>query len=153
MRCWRVVCKLKFWKLYFNLQRKYTTYQSIFLCKEGNHFCKVKNPSFFYSSILFLEMIKCNSFIRISTLFKRIAILISTQNLTFRFLLWQQNKDLVLSLQWHRSQQQLGFDPWPGNFHMPQVWLKKEKKKKKKKKKKSSKIILFAPISNEIFWH
>ena len=40
----------------------------------------------------------------------------------------QQVKDLVLSLQqlglllWYR------FDPWPGNFHMPQVQPKKKKR-------------------------
>ena len=33
----------------------------------------------------------------------------------------QKIKDLVLSLLWH------GFNPWPRNFHMPQVWLKKKK--------------------------
>ena len=37
------------------------------------------------------------------------------------------NKDLVLllehfeSLLWHR------FNPWPGNFHVPQVWPKNKK--------------------------
>ena len=35
-------------------------------------------------------------------------------------------KDPVLSLPWHR------FDPWPGNFCMPQVQPKKKMKKKKK---------------------
>ena len=34
-------------------------------------------------------------------------------------------KDLALSLL------QLGFDPWPENFHMP--WMQPKKKKKKKK--------------------
>ena len=35
-------------------------------------------------------------------------------------------KDPVLPQLWHRLQLQIGFDPWPGNFHMPQVWpLKK----------------------------
>ena len=29
-------------------------------------------------------------------------------------------KHLVLSLLWFR------FDPWPGNFHMPEAWPKKE---------------------------
>ena len=24
------------------------------------------------------------------------------------------------------------FDPWPGNFHMPQAWPKKQKERKKK---------------------
>ena len=27
-------------------------------------------------------------------------------------------KDVALPSLWHRSQMQLGFDPWPGNFHM-----------------------------------
>ena len=45
-------------------------------------------------------------------------------------------KDLVLSLQgpgllrWHR------FDPWPGNFHMPQVQSKKKKKTNENSKRK-----------------
>ena len=34
-------------------------------------------------------------------------------------------KDLVLLQLWHRLQLQLEFDPWPGNFHMLQVWPKK----------------------------
>ena len=39
----------------------------------------------------------------------------------------QQFKDPGLSLQ------HFGFDPWPGNFHMPPVWpLKKNKNKNKK---------------------
>ena len=38
-------------------------------------------------------------------------------------------KDLALLQLQHRSQLWLGFDPWPGNFHIPQVWLKKRKKK------------------------
>ena len=29
---------------------------------------------------------------------------------------------------------QLGFNPWPGNFHMPQVWPLKKKKENKKRK-------------------
>ena len=56
-------------------------------------------------------------------------------------------KDLVLSMQqlglllWHK------FDPWPRNFHMPQVWPKKKKKKERKKERKemllySGKIII-----------
>ena len=49
----------------------------------------------------------------------------------------QQVKDPMLSLQqlgvllWH------GFDPWPGNLHMPQVWPNKVKQNTVKKKKKS----------------
>ena len=37
-------------------------------------------------------------------------------------------KDLVLLQLWRRSQLQLGFSSCPGNFHVRQVWLKKEKK-------------------------
>ena len=40
----------------------------------------------------------------------------------------QQVKDPVLSLQQLRSLLWHGFDPWPGNVHMPQ--LQPEKKKK-----------------------
>ena len=36
----------------------------------------------------------------------------------------QQVKDLALSLQWLWSLLWHGFDPWPRNFHMPQVWPK-----------------------------
>ena len=36
-------------------------------------------------------------------------------------LMVKQVKDLALSLLWH------GFDPWPWNFCMPQVWPKKKK--------------------------
>ena len=38
----------------------------------------------------------------------------------------QQVKDLSLSLLWFRSLLWHGFSPWPGNFHMPWVWPKKE---------------------------
>ena len=37
----------------------------------------------------------------------------------------QQVKDLVLPQLWHRLQMQLGFDPWPGNFHM--LWVQPER--------------------------
>ena len=40
-------------------------------------------------------------------------------------LMAQQVKDLVLSLQWHRSLLWPGLDPWPGSFHIPWVWPKK----------------------------
>ena len=40
-------------------------------------------------------------------------------------------KDLVLPQVWRRSQLWLRFDPWPGNFHMLLVWLKKPKSKNK----------------------
>ena len=37
-------------------------------------------------------------------------------------------KDLALSLLWLGSLLWRGeFDPWAGNFHMPQVWPKKSK--------------------------
>ena len=36
----------------------------------------------------------------------------------------QQVKDLALSLQWLRSLLCCGFDPWPGNFCMLQMWSK-----------------------------
>ena len=41
----------------------------------------------------------------------------------------QQVKDQALPQLWHRSQLWLRFDPWPRNFHVPQVWLGKKKKK------------------------
>ena len=43
----------------------------------------------------------------------------------------QQVKDPALSLLWLRLHLWLGFDPWPGNGHVPQAWQKKKKKKKK----------------------
>ena len=36
-------------------------------------------------------------------------------------------KDLTLMRLWRRLQLWLGFDPWPGNFHMAWGWLKKKK--------------------------
>lgn len=36
-------------------------------------------------------------------------------------------KDPALLQLWPRSQLWLEFDPWPKNFYMPQVWLKKKK--------------------------
>ena len=38
-------------------------------------------------------------------------------------------KDPALSLLWLGSMLWLGFDPWPGNLHMPWAWPKKKKKK------------------------
>ena len=38
-------------------------------------------------------------------------------------------KDLAFPQLWHRSQLWHGFDPRPGNFHMPCVQPKKKKKK------------------------
>ena len=37
-------------------------------------------------------------------------------------------KDLALPQLWCRWQLQLGFDPWPGNFHMLWVWQKENEK-------------------------
>ena len=37
-------------------------------------------------------------------------------------------KDLVLSLLWLKSLLRHGFEPWPGNFCMPQAWPKKKKR-------------------------
>ena len=42
-------------------------------------------------------------------------------------------KDLAQLCLWRRSQLWLRFDSWPGNFHMPWVWLKKEKKEEQQK--------------------
>ena len=47
----------------------------------------------------------------------------------------QQVKDPVLPQPWCKSQLQLGFNHWPGNFHMSWVWPKKKKKKKVPSKK------------------
>ena len=43
-----------------------------------------------------------------------------------RSLVVQWVKDLSLSLQWHGLLLGDGFDPWPRNFHMPQVQPKKQ---------------------------
>ena len=58
-------------------------------------------------------------------------------------------KDLVLLQLWHRSQLQLRFDPWPGNFHMLWVQLKKKKtnKQKKTKKKKERKASVLCIVT------
>ena len=52
----------------------------------------------------------------------------------------QQVKDLVVSLQWLGLLLWSGFDPWPGNSHMPWAWLKKKKRSVKlgRRKEKSS---------------
>ena len=49
-------------------------------------------------------------------------------------------KDLMLSLKWFGSMLCCGFDPWPGNFHIPKEWGKKKKKKKRKREKDKGKI-------------
>ena len=38
-------------------------------------------------------------------------------------------KDLALLLQWLGSLLGHGFNPWPGDFCIPEVWPKKKKKK------------------------
>ena len=43
----------------------------------------------------------------------------------------QQVKGLALSLQWLGSRLWLGFDPWPGNFHMKRVGPKRKKQRNK----------------------
>ena len=43
-------------------------------------------------------------------------------------------KNPALSLQWLGSLLWLRFDPWPGNFHMPQAQQKKRKKTRPRKK-------------------
>ena len=42
-------------------------------------------------------------------------------------------KDMVLRQLWCRSQLQLGFNPWPRNFHMSQCSRRKKGRKKKRK--------------------
>ena len=39
----------------------------------------------------------------------------------------QQVKDLALPLQWLGSLLWYGLEPWPGNFHLLQVWPKEKK--------------------------
>ena len=48
-----------------------------------------------------------------------------------RSMVGQPVKDLVLLLLWH------GFDPWPGNFCMLQVWWGKKKWKAEQKGKRN----------------
>ena len=43
-------------------------------------------------------------------------------------------KDLVLPQLWYRSQLQLGFDPWPRNFHMCAVRVAEKEKTKRNSK-------------------
>ena len=42
-------------------------------------------------------------------------------------------EDPILPQLWCGLQQWLGFDPWPGNFHRPQVWPGEEKGEKRRK--------------------
>ena len=48
-------------------------------------------------------------------------VMIVMKNIVGSSLVAQQVKALALSLLWYE------FDPWPGNFHMLQVWPKKLK--------------------------
>ena len=57
---------------------------------------------------------------------------------TGSFLWGAMVKDLALSLQWLQKLLWLRFNPWPGNFYMPQVWQKTKQNIKKKKKKKQN---------------
>ena len=51
----------------------------------------------------------------------------------------------VLLQLWHKLQLQDGFHPWPGNFYMPCVQLKKKKKRKEK-------AIISKSISHALFF-
>ena len=46
----------------------------------------------------------------------------------------------VLSMPWCWLQLCCWLDPWPRNFHMPQMKPKKKKKERKEKKKKKSDV-------------
>ena len=50
----------------------------------------------------------------------------------------QRVKDLVLLQLWHRSQLQFRFNPWPENYHMPRVWLKKQKREREREPSKDA---------------
>ena len=52
------------------------------------------------------------------------------RQLCWSSLVVQGVKDPALSLKQLRSLMWSWFNPWPGNFHMPQVQLKKKEKKK-----------------------
>ena len=54
-------------------------------------------------------------------------------------------KDLALLWLWWRSYLWLRFNPWPGNFHMPQVQVKKKNKQEKSVRKASRACYCFAP--------
>ena len=62
----------------------------------------------------------------------------------------QQVKDLVLSLLWLWLLLWCRFDPWPGNFCMPQVQPKKKKRERERKerKKKERKQTINPPESS-----
>ena len=53
----------------------------------------------------------------------------------------QRVMDPALSLQRLRLLLRCRFDPWSGNFHMPQVWPKKRKKRKEKKGKQRVPVV------------
>ena len=47
---------------------------------------------------------------------------------------------------------QLGFHPWPGNFHMPWVQQKKKKKKKKKREKTKQREEIRKRSAGDMLW-
>ena len=57
-------------------------------------------------------------------------------------------KDVVLLQLWYRSQLQLGFDPWPVNFHMVQGAASWKRKTKKREKNKLRTPFLLRKITN-----
>ena len=66
-----------------------------------------------------------------------------------------QVKDLALPQLWCRWQPQLGFNPWPRNFHMSQVWHTHTHTHTRKKlcvyvSKCSGKLCQVASILNEL---
>ena len=63
----------------------------------------------------------------------------------------QQVKDLAFSLQQLRLLLCFGFDPWPGNFHMPRRVGGQKKKKKKVVFEKDVKMVLEADVNAVYF--
>ena len=62
----------------------------------------------------------------------------------------QQVKDSVLSLQWLRILLQGGFDPWPGNLHMPWAWPKRNKQTKKGSDKATRKLMMLSKYNQKV---
>ena len=54
----------------------------------------------------------------------------------------QQVKDPTLPQLGGRLQVQFGFDPWPGNFHMSQIWPLKTKANKQNKPQITSQLLV-----------
>ena len=55
------------------------------------------------------------------------------------FLVAQQVKDPALSLQSLGLLLQNGFNPWPGNFHMPQMWERNRERREEGKEEERRK--------------